>query len=173
MCRYQPARETGDVQDWQQWPPVDGVSHLNAVIIQGLLFTGLDYYHVNDMGNCYIFTGWEDSIEGHCWAQQVRFPDLQPDPKFSGAHNTNISQIIWAEGDPLAGWSTGDHENTEVRPWSEFVPPASGTTWEGLMLTDERYAEHMDALSVLTWRRWTRRVPPDAIDANGDVIRGR
>ena len=84
--------------------------------------------------------------------------------------NTRQSQVIYAD-------NVARYAGQDVRPWSEFVPPPEAVTRHGVMLTNEKWAEHLVASHTYQdhdplawgWRHWCDHLPANEteIDARG------
>ena len=148
------------------------VSELN---VQGVHFNGFDHYAVEA-----VFIGAEEGVKVTAWnddpddwpvgERQARvwtFLPLAPDPTLGFAINTRQSQLVYAEGERFTQLEANVPQNTSVRPWAEFVPPAESITRHGVWLTDEKFAEHRRVSHSFQnndpahwgWRHWCDHLP--------------
>lgn len=148
-----------------------GVDHrpgwIAQVNIQGLVPTA-DHYaveHVDD--ETLRLTLWFDDpsyVTDGYYAVVWTIKTLAPDPKHGGAINTRQSAVVYAEGDAydrFANKSGGGWP--DVRPWSEFVPPAEEHVRHGKQLSDEQWEAHQQATPLRGWRHFTEGLPPEEI----------
>ena len=145
--RTEPTRdELGGLDNTEGWP--------FDLDIQGVTFGGQDHYALRPLAAGLEVTTWNDDPDdwppGTRQAQVWTFLEPAPDPDFGGAVNTRQTRIVYAEQPELY---VAD-KRTTIRPWSEFVLPASALTRHGVWVTQEKLAEHHAVRTRHNWREW-------------------
>lgn len=125
-----------------------------ALNVQGVIFTGHDHYHVEDIsGGCRV-TVWDDDPDEDRpvpWVgQRWTFLDPAPDPRYGGAINTRQSIEYWHDV-PVEGAGSGGSHQTHAP--IDFVPPVTGR--HGIWVPDSKKIEHNARRSSRGWREWT------------------
>lgn len=150
------------VQEWRQLPnkglptspdqPVDSQSGwINAINIQGVIFTGYDKYSLAQSGAGIAVFAWQDSADfppGTRWASLWTFLSPAPDQRIGGRINTRQTRLMFAE--PGAELPPG----LPVLPWNQFQIPNQNTHRFGKWLSNELFLDHLDALPRVGWREW-------------------
>lgn len=155
------------------------------VNVQGVHFNGQDHIAVEPITigveEGVRVTAWNDDPEdwpvgersAHVWT----FLPLAPDPNLGGAINTRQFQLIYAEGERFARLDAALPQNTSLRPYSEFVPPADPLVRHGVWLEDDKWEEHRRSSrsfqghrDEIGWRHWCDHLPDDECETDG---RGR
>ena len=161
----------------------DGVTeqrgHIFDVIIQGVHFRSADHYHFKPLANGGVQAiTWKDDPKsvsgGEKWAEIRTFLPLAPDMSLGGAINTVQSRIIYAK--PVSFnrlRKRGPIQNTELRPWSEFIPPPENETRHGLWVSDNLADLHTTTQTNYGWRDWADHLPPSERDVNGRLLSQR
>ena len=136
--------------------PDDQAGWIVDINCQGVLFRGHDHYAVEEIEDGARITVWSDSVPPQDREAQVwTVLNLAPDQRFGAALNTRQSRVVYAASRAMQRWQAlGPVENTELRPWSEFVVPPVERTRHGLTLPDELYARHLERQSHRGWREW-------------------
>lgn len=168
-----------DSTEWATLPrkpvPVGGETVDNTpgwlfdVMVQGISFAGADHYHVKDVagGGVKVTAWWDDSEDqppDQFKAEVWTLLPLAPDPRLGGAINTRQSRVIYAAPGMMARLNK-NVENTEFRPWSEFVPPDHAC--HGIWVPDRNVPRHEDAQTPHGWREWTESLDPSELDSTG------
>ncbi len=173
-----------DSSEWSQLPvksvPTDA-DPLNRepgwifdLMIQGISFGGADHYCVEDIadGGVRVIVWNDDSDdipESEFSAQVWTLMPLAPDDKLNGAINTRQSKIIYAAPARMARIQL-PIENTEVRPWSEFVPPAEAESRHGVWVHSFKLlGKHQRRGLPHSWREWGEHLDPSELDESGAV----
>lgn len=131
---------------------------VHSLNCQGVSFVG-DHYAVEHLPDGCRVTVWWDDLDsypdGQWYARRWTFLPLAPDPRFGGAINTRQSQVVYAQPEAMALFdAAGPVENTEYRPWGEFVLPPSLAVRHGIWVTDGLNLAHERAQSPHGWREW-------------------
>lgn len=129
--------------------------------IQGVQFTSWDHLAAQAISGGLRITAWNDDLEdfpvGTRHAQVWEFYELRPDPAVGGRTNTHQLLTVYAEDPALAAVFAGQTTTggpVVVRPWSEFVAPASALTIHGVWMTDAQWEAHVAAKRPRGWREW-------------------
>ena len=157
----------------------NAIGWINDVIIQGLHFNGSDHVAIRPLvvgGEVGIQATniWDDSIDyppGERRARICTFLPLAPDPLLGGAINTRIAQVVYAEGARYNRLLLNPPAGVIVLPWAGFIYPSNNITRHQVLLSDERYAEHLVASrsfgnDPLTWgwRDWAEHLPDSEVN---------
>jgi hypothetical protein len=144
----------------------DAPGWLSNVCVQGMCSGSVDHVAVEHLDNGVRVTLWKDDPEDYepseFFARVLTFHPLKPDSRLGGAINTDIESVMYAGADRLKELEAVDFADTEVKPWSEFVPPPEAITRHGIWLTDELAAAHRPLAVPPSWREWGEdgTVPP-------------
>jgi len=153
-----------DSRDWATLPkaPVPSgqtllnidknILYVNAINIQGVIFTGYDHYAINHLSDsCINLIAWDDDPEDH----QNDFKAVE----WTFHAVTNNTKQSWM----------GFYESTTRREkieslgilnllytghWSEFVKPSESVTMHGIWLSEMLYIMHKEKQSSVGWRAW-------------------
>lgn len=132
-----------------------------GLCIQGVVFTGFDHYHVEDVdAETARVSAWNDDPDD--WADQKHarvwtFRNLAADAAMGGAINTRQTQVRYAEsGANMPG----------ALPWADFTAPTRDVR-HGIWTTDTTADEHDDARSQANWRSWIEGLDASELDENG------
>jgi hypothetical protein len=150
--------------------------HLHAVNVQGVIFSGYDHYAVEHLAEGCRITAWADESkpdgEKHALVWTM-FP-LAPDNRLGGCINTRQSQVIYAAPDVLARYkSYGPIENTVLRTWDEFTPPAEDLTRHDARLPVEDSDAHHAVLTHRGYEDWTEGLDPSELDPETGKLKGQ
>lgn len=182
-----------DAKDWHTLPslPIPDKGQLGAlnnvpgwirnVNVQGITNEGFDHVAIEP-----ITIGNDEGIKMYSWnddlddAHVEGFEDwinephaivwtilpLAPDPKLGMAINTRQSCIRYATGLRYENLLASPPQNTTVRPWSEFIPPAENITRHGVWLDDAKLKEHIDKAPhhEWGWMHWCEHLPETEIE---------
>lgn len=128
-----------------------------AVKVQGVVFTH-DHVAVEPLdGEMVRVTAWSDnpteSPPGRREAQVWTFRPLVPWRRLMGRMVPKQTRIVYADRPTMyARWeSCMPIENTELREWSEFVPPAAEITRHGIWMTDAHWRRLEQARTPSGW----------------------
>ena len=130
--------------------------------IQGVEFFGNDHYAAELVTSPEFgirVTVWNDDPDdfppGERFAMVWTFFEPAPDPRYGGLVNTRQTMVAYDERNPspFEGQST-TLGPVEVRPWSEFTPPATAITRHGVWVSDTLKSQHFAARSKRVWREW-------------------
>lgn len=131
---------------------------LNDVCVQGMCTGSVDHVAVEHLGDSVRVTLWNDDPEDYepseYWARVLTFHPLKPDPELGGAINTDIESVIYAGPERCAELVALDLVDSDLRPWSEFVPPPEAITRHGIWLPDKLAAKHLSIRRIVSWREW-------------------
>ena len=161
-------RNTGPFRKaWENLPakplPVGGESIDNApgwitcLNVQGIEFTGADHYAVEPLVDGLRVTMWDDDpVDFPPGTRSARAWELRApaaDARFGGQLNTRQSLTVYDEATPSRweGVTTTDGP-VVVRPWSEFVPPA--TARHGIWIDEPLLDAHRAIRTSHDWREW-------------------
>ena len=160
---------------------------VNLVVCQGLEFASYDHIAIEDTseGACKI-TGWCDDpmdFPDDKYAAEWLMYTLRRDQEIGGQWNTRQYCTMYGEPGPRLlelrseVRMTNNSDPIVVKEWSEFTPPPTAVTRDGIWLPDDLFLAHLDAirevpLSARGWRAWTAGVPTRDIK-DGEVIPGR
>lgn len=125
---------------------------VNAINVQGIVFSGYDHIGVDLSGDGLRIVGWQDDTEDFGdtrWATEWVLNKPAPDARLGGRINTVQARTIYATPD-AAVWFPG----VQVRPWSEFNPPPVNQTLHGIWLPESQWQAHMGVLTPHGWREW-------------------
>lgn len=143
------------------------------VNIQGISAAGADHIHIvdlNDGSGGVVFSYWFDDIDDippdRFHAEVWTLLPLAPDARIGGAINTRQSKVVYAAPAHLAAM-TLPIENTVIRPWSEFVPPANPC--HGKWVSPASLTEHQRVATSHGWREWTEGLNSSELDQDGFV----
>ena len=172
--------EPGTPADWEtidhtDWPTIAS-DFVNAINIQGILFSG-DHYAIDEDANGDVrVTVWNDDPAqfdpDEFSAHVITIPQLCPDENLGNAINTCHTHVLYAGAANIAKRLEGGWEAKTLLAWSTFVAPTAGITRHGLLLTDPQFALHEAAQSEQGWRTWTEGLDPSEIE-NGKVKQQR
>ena len=170
-----------DAKDWKNLPklPIPASGQLGAqsnapgwirnVNVQGITTEGYDHIAIepitvgNDEG--VKLTTWNDDPDDYPIGERNSIVwtilPIAPDPKLGMAINTRQSCIRYCEGDRYTQFLENSPQNTTVRPWSEFVPPAEEITRHGVWLENDKFQEHLAVApqSKWGWMHWNEHLP--------------
>jgi len=148
------------------------------LMVQGISFGGADHYAVQDLldgsGGIRV-TVWNDDPDdfplGERFAEVWTLYPLVSDPRMGGAINTRQFRVVYAQANAFTRWASYPKQNTEVRPWSEFVPPPAALTRHGIWITNDLARRHDAAQSLKGWqdKEWADHLPASELDENGRV----
>jgi len=149
---------------------IDGLrGWVHAVNVQGVVFSGMDHYAVEDTVEGCRVTTWADDPEdyppGERFAVSMNFAELHRDDYLGGAWNTNQTRTLYLDDDIATRWPE-EGETTRKR-WSEFVPPRAAVTKHGVWTTDSQNLDHeqIQQANPKGWREWTEGVPEEELVA--------
>lgn len=141
--------------------------------IQGISLGGADHYDLEDLtdgsGGVRAIAWWDDAGDlppEQFHAEVWTLLPLGPDPKLGGAISTRQSRIIYAAPGFMAKLDP-NMENTELRPWPEFVLPP--LPCHGIWVSKESVLEHADAATAHGWREFTEGLDPSELGPDGFV----
>lgn len=160
--------------------------YFHKLCVQGIVLTG-DHHSVKHLIDGCEVTSWSDDPEDdqdhpdwnpsdpvEWWyrAHVIRFRDLAPNEKLGGAITPHTTRILYAGRRVLEEWeknSPNGYQDMVLRPWREFVRPASNLTRHGIWVPDELELIHEKRLSPPNWRAWGEHLDPGELDKNGLV----
>jgi hypothetical protein len=150
---------------------------LRNVNVQGITTEGYDHIAIEPitigLDDGVKLTVWNDDpddaiVDGvEDWVNEPQaivwtILPLAPDPKLGMAINTRQSCVRYASGERYERLLAHPPQNTTVRPWSEFVPPAEEITRHGVWLETPKLQEHIAKApqSQFGWMHWVDHLPP-------------
>lgn len=159
---------------------------IRNVNVQGLTNEGYDHVAIeevtigNDIG--VKMTSWNnDPDDAHVdgfenWVNEPHaviwtILPLAPDPKLGMAINTRQSCKIYATGLRYDRLVVSPPQNTTVRPWSEFIPPAEEKVKHGVWIEETKFKEHVDKAPQHEWgwMHWCEHLP----NSETEIEKGR
>jgi len=133
---------------------------INALNVQGVIYTGYDHYAVSDLPDGAIkVTAWKDDpayyTAADLFAIETIFRPLAPDPEMGDAINTNQSTVVYT-GAKSREWfdAVGPLNKTEIKDYADFVKPSAGKIRHGIYIEDAHFEAHRSSLSKKSWRDW-------------------
>ena len=125
--------------------------YINAINIQGIIFSCYDHYAIIHFDNFIKLICWDDDPEDHPGdfkAIEWTFHEV--------VENTKQSWIGYYESEKRR--ESIKKLNIDILQytghWSEFVKPADSVTMHGIWMSDELYEVHKDVRSQVGWREW-------------------
>lgn len=170
-----------DAKDWHTLPqrPIPKKGELGGkdnahgwlrnVSVQGITNEGFDHVAIEPitigLDEGVKMTSWNDDPDDYPVGERNAIVwtilPLAPDPKLGMAINTRQSCIRYCEGERYDRLIANIPQNTTVRPWTEFIPPADEITRHGVWLDNPKLAEHISKApqAEFGWMHWNEHLP--------------